>query len=49
MIGSRSKGYGIGKSRFNKKSQGMILSELAKSNFVLKLEILQIKVEKMKE
>ena len=33
IIGSRSKGYGIGKSRLKKKSQPMTLTELAKSTF----------------
>lgn len=31
MIGSRSKGYGIGKSRLKKKSQNLTLTEIAKS------------------
>ena len=31
MIGSRSKAYGIGKSRLKKKSEGLTLTELAKS------------------
>lgn len=49
MIGSRSKGYGIGKTRLKKKSQTMTLSQLSKSMNCSILEILELKVEKMIE
>lgn len=49
MIGSRSKAYGIGKTRLKKKSQTMTLSELSKSKVVSIIEILELKVEKMIE
>ena len=48
MIGSRSKAYGIGKSRLNKKSQVMTMTELTKSKTPLMIEILELKVEKMR-
>jgi hypothetical protein len=47
MIGSRSKAYGIGKSRLKKKSQSLTLTELAKSTCLVNSEMLEIKVAKM--
>ena len=35
LIGSRSKAYGIGKSRLKKKSQGMTMTELYRSKYFL--------------
>ena len=49
IIGSRTKAYGIGKSRKNVKKDATLMAETVKSKHLLTLEILEIKKRKMLE